>query len=72
MSILKYFYENYLVEIIENVVELGEWVAECMLKALSWILGVILFVTCPFWIIPFKRWDEKNRLQHLEKLKKEL
>ena len=60
MRILDYFYENYLRSVIDFIEELGESSINLFLKLISWILGVVLFVTLPLWIIPYKLWKRKG------------
>ena len=60
MRVLDYFYENYLRAFVDFCEEMGECSIKLFLTLLSWLLGVVLFVTIPLWIIPYKLWKRKG------------
>lgn len=60
MRTLNYFYENYLRTFIDFCEELGESAINLLLTLISWLLGVVLFITIPLWIIPYKLWKRKG------------
>ena len=72
MRVLKYFYENYVMEIVDGLVEFSGCVLDGVLTVLSWLFAACLFITLPLWIIPYKVWDRKNRERMLNILKKEV
>lgn len=46
MIILDYFFNEYLVPLVEGIKKSGEIV-------LSWFLWIVLFITTPIWVIPY-------------------
>lgn len=60
MRTLNYFYEHYLRTFIEFCEELGESAIRLFWTLVSWHLSVVLFITIPLWIIPYKLWKKKG------------
>ena len=50
MKIFDYFYENYLIPLVEGLSETFYPLIENMLNL---ILVVVLFITTPVWLIPY-------------------
>lgn len=60
MRLLDYFYEHYLLTVVDFCEELGDSAINLLLTLISWLLGVGLFITIPLWIIPYKLWKKKG------------
>lgn len=54
MKVLDYFYEEYILNAIDWLIEFGESFVRC-------IYNVILLVTIPIWILPYKLSKKNNK-----------
>ena len=71
MKTLDYFYENYVIPIIEFLIEIGESTSRTFLNFVKYmcscILAVCLFITLPVWLFPYKvakaKKKQKSKLQ---------
>ena len=46
MKILDYFYDEFLTPVFDEIKSLIQWVY-------VFLLGIVLYLTCPIWIIPY-------------------
>ena len=60
MKILDYFYENYLLLFIDFIEDFGEDAINLFLILGSWFICVVLFISVPLWIIPYKLWKRSR------------
>lgn len=65
--LLDYFYENllsglrgFIADFMDGIRELVEEFMDLFSYIASWLLGAVLFVTIPLWIVPYKLWKRRG------------
>jgi hypothetical protein len=60
MRTLDYFYKNYVISFLETLADIGESIIEAFSMVFSWLIFLLLFITLPLWIIPYKIYQNKK------------